>query len=113
MSLQTNAFPGFIPEWSNLEVLHRNTLPARAHFYNYDSVETALTFDREQGQFQSLNGSWKFHYDLSPFEAPSWDDAANWTTIEGSNLGDQVVLMLIRSRYLECGICKAMEDLNT
>ena len=63
-------FPGFLPDWSNLAILHTNTLPARAHFYPYATEEAALSFDREQSQIQSLNGTWKFHYDESPFEAP-------------------------------------------
>lgn len=78
------AFPGFLPDWSNLAVLHNNTLPARAHFYSYATEEAALSFDREQSQFQSLNGTWKFHYDDSPFEAPLWEsaDVESWDDIE-------------------------------
>ncbi|KAL4903013.1 hypothetical protein BDW74DRAFT_186625 [Aspergillus multicolor] len=70
-----SGWPGFLPDWSNLNVLHRNTLPPRAHFYSYPNEEAALTFDREESFFQSLNGTWKFHYDASPFEAPLWDTA--------------------------------------
>ncbi|CAH0057047.1 unnamed protein product [Clonostachys solani] len=73
------AFPGFLPDWSNLQVLHRNTLPPRAHFYSYPSEQAALSFDRDQGNFHSLNGTWKFHYDPSPFDAPAWE-LANFTS---------------------------------
>ncbi|KAH8893631.1 beta-galactosidase/beta-glucuronidase [Thozetella sp. PMI_491] len=70
------AFPDSRPDWNNLEVLQRNRLPARAHFYNYDSEETALTFNpRESLFYHSLNGRWKFCHHLSPFEAPDWKDA--------------------------------------
>ena len=77
LSLPLNAmsFPKTQPDWNNLSVLHRNTLPARAHFYSYASEETALTFDREQSEYWSLNGTWKFRHDASPFEAPAWDSA--------------------------------------
>lgn len=80
----SSTFPGLLPDWSNLEVLHRNTLPARAHFYQYATEEAALTFDREQGEFHSLNGTWKFHYDASPLDAPSWEgvDTSSWDDIE-------------------------------
>ena len=70
-----SGWPGYLPDWSNLNVLHRNTLPPRAHFYSYPNEEAALTFNRDEGLFQSLNGTWKFHYDASPFEAPIWDTA--------------------------------------
>jgi beta-galactosidase len=77
-------FPGYVPDWSNQNVLHVNTLPARAHFYPYGSEEAALTFDRDQSEIQSLNGTWKFHYDQSPFEAPLWEtaDYSSWDDIE-------------------------------
>ncbi|KAK1980196.1 beta-galactosidase/beta-glucuronidase [Colletotrichum cereale] len=77
-------FPTSVPDWSNLNVLHRNTLPPRAHFYSYASEDAAMSFDREQSEFLSLNGTWKFHYDQSPFEAPPWETAnvTSWADIE-------------------------------
>ncbi|GKT84138.1 beta-galactosidase/beta-glucuronidase [Colletotrichum tofieldiae] len=77
-------FPTSVPDWTNLNVLHRNTLPPRAHFYSYASEEAALSFNREQSEFLSLNGTWKFHYDQSPFEAPLWEAAnvTSWDDIE-------------------------------
>ncbi|KAH8430721.1 uncharacterized protein LDX57_008383 [Aspergillus melleus] len=61
-------------DWNNLSVLQRNRLPARAHFYNYTDEASALTFNRENSAlYRTLNGAWKFHYALSPFEAPDWD----------------------------------------
>ncbi|KAL4803835.1 glycosyl hydrolases family 2, TIM barrel domain-containing protein [Aspergillus unguis] len=78
-----SSWPGFLPDWSNLNVLHSNTLPPRAHFYSYPDEEAALTFNREESFFHSLNGTWKFHYDASPFEAPLWDTAnvTDWDDI--------------------------------
>lgn len=77
------AFPGFLPAWSNQAVLHNNTEPPRAHFFSYPTVEAALSLDREESLFQSLNGTWKFHYDQSPFEAPAWEsaDVSSWADI--------------------------------
>ncbi|KAL2783965.1 glycosyl hydrolases family 2, TIM barrel domain-containing protein [Aspergillus keveii] len=64
------------PDWNNLSVLQRNRLPARAHFYNYADERSALTLNRNNSSlYQSLNGSWKFHHALSPFEAPEWATA--------------------------------------
>ncbi len=69
------SFPQSQPDWSNLKVLHKNTLPPRAHFFSYATEEEALSFNREQSEFKSLNGTWKFHYATSPFEAPEWASA--------------------------------------
>jgi beta-galactosidase len=66
------SFPKAQADWNNLKVLHKNTLPPRAHFYSYDSDEKALTFDREKSEYISLNGTWKFRHDASPYEAPGW-----------------------------------------
>ncbi|KAL2870175.1 glycosyl hydrolases family 2, TIM barrel domain-containing protein [Aspergillus lucknowensis] len=76
-------WPGALPDWSNLNVLHRNTLEPRAHFYSYPDEDAALTFDREESFFHSLNGTWKFHYDASPYEAPLWETAntTDWDDI--------------------------------
>lgn len=78
------AFPVALPDWSNLALLHQNTLPARSHFYSYPSEDAALSFDREKSEFHSLNGTWKFHYDPSPFDAPIWEtaDTDSWDDIE-------------------------------
>lgn len=78
------SFPGFLPDWSNLNILHNNTLPPRAHFNTYGTEEAALSFDREQSEYHSLNGTWKFHYDQSPFEAPAWEtaDVSKWDELE-------------------------------
>ncbi|KAI7703040.1 glycoside hydrolase family 2 protein [Hortaea werneckii] len=85
MSLaEVNAFPGYLPDWSNLNVIQRNAVPPRAQFYNYPSEEAALTFAKSEADYESLNGDWKFHYDESPFTAPSWDtaDPTTWESIE-------------------------------
>ncbi|SCO92636.1 related to beta-galactosidase/beta-glucuronidase [Fusarium oxysporum] len=78
------SFPSSQPDWSNLKVLHRNTLPPRAHFFSYTSEDKALSFDREQSEYLCLNGVWKFHHDASPYEAPSFDDEdpRMWSNIQ-------------------------------
>ncbi|KAL3490661.1 glycosyl hydrolases family 2, TIM barrel domain-containing protein [Aspergillus germanicus] len=83
-SLAASGWPSALPDWSNLNVLHRNTLAPRAHFYSYPNEDAALTFDREESFFHSLNGTWKFHYDSSPYYAPNWEDAntSTWDDIE-------------------------------
>ncbi|KAF5548239.1 beta-galactosidase [Fusarium mexicanum] len=84
MDLSAMGFPGALPDWSNLNILHRNTLPARAHFYSYPNRESAISFNREESYFHSLNGTWKFHYDISPLDAPIWQTAntSSWADIE-------------------------------
>ena len=66
----TQTFPAALPDWSNLAVLHRNTLPPRANFLIYDNVEDALRRDVAKSKTLSLSGTWKFILSKSPFEAP-------------------------------------------
>lgn len=69
------AFPLQRPDWANLAVLERNRLPTRAHFFNYRTEASALAADAAKGGYhQSLNGTWKFLHNESPFEAPAWED---------------------------------------
>lgn len=75
-----------INDWENIAVLNKNRLKERAYFLSYSTIEEALTYERRNSQgFKLLNGSWKFHYDESPFLAPkdffhqdfddsSWDE---------------------------------------
>ena len=58
------------PDWSNLEVIHRNTLPPRSHFFLYDNEADALTHDTTRAKAQCLSGKWKFALSKSPFEGP-------------------------------------------
>lgn len=83
LSLGTS-FPGVLPDWTNVDVIHRNTLPPRAHFYPYASEEAALSFNRSESEIHDLSGLWKFHYDPSPWDAPVWETAnvTEWDDIE-------------------------------
>jgi hypothetical protein len=117
MALQASIFPGFVSDWSNVNVLHRNTLPPRAHFYNYGTPIAALSFDREQSLYQSLNGTWRFHYDQSPFEAPDWGSAntSAWDTIKVCRYEAirTVFCLTCNDRCRGCGRLKAMVILIT
>ncbi|KAL2201603.1 hypothetical protein CC79DRAFT_1351831 [Sarocladium strictum] len=53
-------FPAALPDWTNLGVLHRNTIEPRAQFYSNASEDAALTFDRAQSEYLSLNGAWNW-----------------------------------------------------
>lgn len=61
-------------DWNNLNVLHRNTLPARSHFFLYsseaDAIEAAQTHDVSKSKSQLLSGTWKFHLSASPLGGP-------------------------------------------
>lgn len=74
-------------DWENLEVLQRNRLKPRAHFYSYQNKSTALTFERGDSQgFLLLNGNWKFHYANSPIESPSDFYKEDYCTDEWSTI---------------------------
>ncbi len=84
---ETHTFPEGLPDWSNLEVIHKNTLPPRASFLPYDNVADALTRDPSKSKTLSLSGTWKFSLEDSPFDAPVtfFDpgfDTTEWGKIE-------------------------------
>jgi beta-galactosidase len=84
---ETHTFPKGLPDWSNLEVIHKNTLPPRASFHLYDNEANALTRDTTKSRSLSLSGTWKFSLAKSPFDAPldffeKKFDAQKWGKIE-------------------------------
>ncbi|KAF8850106.1 hypothetical protein BDZ45DRAFT_708505 [Acephala macrosclerotiorum] len=84
---ETHTFPKVLPDWSNLEVLHRNTLPPRATFFLYNSSEDALTRDISKSKTLSLSGTWEFSLAKSPFDVPEdffnpGYNTAEWGKIE-------------------------------
>lgn len=81
--------PGTSFDFTNLEVLHRNTLPPRSHFFLYnsreDAIEAAQTHDVSKSKSQLLSGTWKFFHTKRPqagpqdffrkdFDTSEWDD---------------------------------------
>lgn len=84
---ETHTFPKGLPDWSNLEVIHKNTLPPRASFHLYDNEANALTRDTTKSRSLSLSGTWKFSLAKSPFDAPpdffeNNFDSQKWGKIE-------------------------------
>jgi beta-galactosidase len=84
---EPHTFPKFIPDWSNLKVIHKNTLPPRATFHLYDNESDALTRDTSKSKSLSLSGIWKFSLAKSPFDAPAdffekEFDAQKWGQIQ-------------------------------
>ncbi|KAK8056259.1 glycosyl hydrolases family 2- TIM barrel domain-containing protein [Apiospora rasikravindrae] len=78
--------PAFQPDWNNLEVLHRNTLPPRANFSTYRSAEDALSYDMAKSQACCLSGAWKFHLAQNPFEAPEGFEDPSFDTTQWGRL---------------------------
>ena len=79
--------------WENPKINGINRLPMSATSYSYETVEKALSDDREESTgFKSLNGTWKFHFAENASQTPNgfyktsygvskWDDIpvpANW-----------------------------------
>ncbi|KAI0542011.1 intracellular beta-galactosidase BgaD [Xylaria digitata] len=63
--------PDHLPDWNNLKVIHRNTLPPRSHFHLYNSEEDALSGDvNNKSRAALLSGTWGFHLSTSPFKGP-------------------------------------------
>lgn len=84
----TDPFPPSVPDWNNLEVLHRNTLPPRSSFFVYENTRDALDYNPSKAKCLCLSGKWKFHLARSPFEGPR----DFWTTgFDTSSWGEIVV----------------------
>jgi len=67
---QTVVHPDHTPDWGNLKVLHRNTLPPRSHFHLYDSEADALSGDVGESRAALLSGTWGFDLSTTPFAGP-------------------------------------------
>jgi hypothetical protein len=86
-AMETHEFPAKLPDWSNINVLHVNTLPPRASFFVYDNVKDALTRDVSKSKTHCLSGIWKFNLAKGPFDAqegfqhPKFD-ASGWDDIK-------------------------------
>lgn len=57
------------PDWANLAVIHRNTLPPRSSFFNYTNSKDALFYDPGKAEALCLSGTWKVSFANSPFKA--------------------------------------------
>lgn len=75
------------PDWENEQVVGRNKEPGRATALPYPDRERAIQATREATPyFQSLNGSWRFHWVPTPdrrpldFYQPDFD-VSGWKTI--------------------------------
>ncbi|KAF7552912.1 hypothetical protein G7Z17_g3971 [Cylindrodendrum hubeiense] len=71
MAAQAQVYPPAVPDWQNLEVIHRNTLTPRPHFFVYDDESSALSRDSSRARVQCLSGTWKFHFSKTPLEGPA------------------------------------------
>ena len=93
VNVRTDKYPHSDNDWENFDVLHINRLPSAAHFMGYPTKEMAMNGDRTKSPFfESLNGTWKFHFvprsDERPmdfykkgFNVSDWNDIkvpANW-----------------------------------
>lgn len=65
---ETEVQPKHVPDWSNLKVIHRNTLPPRSHFHLYNSEDDALAGDVSRSKAALLSGTWGFELSSGPFK---------------------------------------------
>ncbi|KAH7394605.1 glycosyl hydrolases family 2, TIM barrel domain-containing protein [Pyrenochaeta sp. MPI-SDFR-AT-0127] len=79
-------FPSSRPEWSDISVLHRGTLPARSYFSLYENEQDAIVSQLERSVCVLLNGVWRFYHSFNAydvplgFQNPSYD-TSNWADI--------------------------------
>lgn len=65
-------------KYEDLQRIHENTLPPRAHYFPYDTLEKALKGDKAASKFyRLLNGQWDFRYFARDIDCPAviteWD----------------------------------------
>ncbi|KAH8645998.1 hypothetical protein BGZ60DRAFT_554888 [Tricladium varicosporioides] len=80
-------FPTSKPDWSNINVIHRGTLPPRSSFFLYGSYAQAISQDLKYSRSLNLSGTWKFYHCNNPFEVPQgFDqpsfDISQWADIQ-------------------------------
>ena len=71
-------FPVAKPDWSNIDVIHRSTLPPRSDFFLFDHEEDARVGHIEKSRSIKLSGTWKFAHANSPFDAPPGFEAQDY-----------------------------------
>jgi beta-galactosidase len=76
----SNTFPPSQVDWNNLNVIHRNVLPPRSHFFVYSNSTDALTYAISKSESICLSGQWKFHHANSPYDAPQDFEAVDFDT---------------------------------
>ena len=97
LAAQSPALEGFLygnqaaptgKEWESVEELSLNKEQPHAYFFSFENVESARKYLPENSKYwQSLNGTWKFHWAPNPderpkdffqpgFDATAWDDLA-------------------------------------
>ncbi|KAF2207560.1 glycoside hydrolase family 2 protein [Cercospora zeae-maydis SCOH1-5] len=74
------------PDWANLSILHRNTLPPRSNFFLYNTEQDALSRNISTAKAVSLSGQWKFHLSNSPLEAPAGFEAATFDSSKWADI---------------------------
>ncbi|KAI1409281.1 glycoside hydrolase family 2 protein [Hypoxylon sp. FL1857] len=74
--------PASQPDWNNLDVLHKNTLPPRTNLYVHNSLENAISYIVTKSNSICLSGTWKFNFAVNPFEAPEGFEDPAFNTAE-------------------------------
>jgi beta-galactosidase len=82
----SGSFPPSRPDWSNVEVIHRGTIPPRSYFFPFDKEAAAVKADREESCSLNLSGTWKFQHSKSPFTAPQGFEQPDHNTTDWSNI---------------------------
>lgn len=68
---RANGSKAFTENWQNPAVFSINKLPARSHFYAFESTDLAWQGNKtESDYFLSLDGEWHFNWVASPSSAP-------------------------------------------
>ncbi|MDA3930218.1 MAG: DUF4981 domain-containing protein [Prolixibacteraceae bacterium] len=74
-------------DWENQTIIEKNKMKAHSTAYSYNSIDDALSGNRNNSSIKFLNGDWQFNFVPESSERPldfwkSGFDANNWETID-------------------------------
>ncbi|KAI2636654.1 glycoside hydrolase family 2 protein [Xylaria nigripes] len=78
--------PTHLPDWSNLKVIHRNTLPPRSHFHLYDTEEDAISGQLSSQYRAALLSSTWTSLSTNPFKEPPLRHTTSYHAVEDALL---------------------------
>lgn len=73
------------PDWENPNIITINTEDPHASFYHFNDSSLQTPFN-ELSNYQSLNGTWKFHWSPKPSERPEGFYGENYDVSDWDNI---------------------------
>lgn len=86
MTKMASQFPSSQPEWSDISVLHKGTLPPRSYFHLYENEQDAITGQLKRSSSVLLSGIWKFYHSFNAYDVPLGFQNPSYDTSSWANI---------------------------